>query len=83
MRATNGSGRVVEIDSIVSSGLNAPIPFANKNPGDLIAHYAAPTPGLPHHELRYDVIDTKTTDGWARVEVKFSRTGWSVSANFR
>lgn len=76
--------RSVRLESIVSSGLNAPIPFANKNVGDMIQTHRGSVAGLAGVTLDYDIVAASTADGWADVEVGLNAAGaWTVRSAFR
>jgi len=77
------SGATVEFDSIVSSGLNAPMPFANERPENILTSVYLEFPKGSGYLVKYDLMPGATTvDGAAFVRVERLGGSWGVGAEF-
>ncbi|MEO6030883.1 MAG: alkaline phosphatase D family protein, partial [Burkholderiaceae bacterium] len=75
-------GRRITLDSIVSSGLNTPIPFASDHPGDIQTSFKGPI--SPHCTLSYTITTESQSTGWAEVRIETDAAGrWLVDAVFQ
>lgn len=73
----------IQVDSIVSSGVNAPLPFSSRVRGDIVDQWEGwlPETSTPTI-LSYQTIASCDSDGFAIVEIAQGAGGWSVTASF-
>ncbi len=80
-------GRTIEFDSVVSSGINAPIPFSGWLRRDVLETWEAlagtPEAVAPGTDARYVTRGCSDDDGFAQVRIERAGAGdWRVDAQF-